>query len=91
MLKISPRASMPACAGYKCPEATTCLRYLRPAVDQTVFDHATGRYPVQIWASYDIERLLFNDCDARIPIRQGMRQLTGGRDMTKTTKIGSLL
>lgn len=72
MLKLSPRSNVPACAGRNCHEAETCLRYTRPAADQTIFDHKAQRYPIQLWASYDIERMVFNDCPARIPVRRGV-------------------
>lgn len=56
------------CAGHQCPERKTCKRF-RSRIGT---ERATvGEHEVTVlqWASFDVERVLFGNCSARIQVQ----------------------
>lgn len=56
------------CAGQGCPERDGCKRYEHRQSSSFIAD-GEKKIPVFEWASYDVERALFDSCAARIAVR----------------------
>ena len=56
------------CAGQSCPEREGCKRYEHRQSSSFVAN-GDKKIPVFEWASYDIERMAFDSCQARIALR----------------------
>lgn len=56
------------CAGQQCPERDGCKRYEHRQSSSFIEDEGK-KIPQFAWASYDIERLAFDSCAARIQVR----------------------
>jgi len=56
------------CAGQHCPERDGCKRYEHRQSSSFIAD-GEKKIPVFEWASYDIERMALDSCQARIALR----------------------
>lgn len=66
-LNLPPKPHVTNCVGFECHERHTCLRYLRPAWRAS--KDKDGKWIVQNWASFDIERKHFGNCQSKLEVR----------------------